>query len=167
MQCEMCGKNTESLSLSEVEGVEMKVCTICSKFGTKVNVNKPQKTNYYRKKVQGKSQDDNKRIYEKVVNKRNYSTRLVEDYAQVIKKGREQAHFKHVELAMKLAEKESVLLNIERGKLRPSMQLARKIEQLLEIKLIEENVKEEKVEYQRSANKALTIGDLIASKLKK
>lgn len=61
---------------------------------------------------------------------------LVDDYAFLIKRAMEQRKMKPADLARKLNEKESIILKIEQGRFKPSLELARKIEILFEITLI-------------------------------
>ncbi len=62
---------------------------------------------------------------------------LVEGFGQAIKRARDQRQWHQRELAQKLNEKESIISKIETGKFEPDAKLARKLEKLLGIKLIE------------------------------
>ena len=74
---------------------------------------------------------------------------------------------KQKELAKMLAEKESVIHKLESGNIEPSLNLARKLERQLRIKIIEQHElgKEDNHKY-KSKRTVLTIGDLISVKKK-
>jgi len=153
MQCEMCGKGTE-LFKAVVEGIELKVCSNCGKFGKvtgKINIEPKRK----KKKIELEEEEQPEIIQI-----------IVEDYALRAKNAREKLGLKQEELAKKLNEKESVIHKIETGHYEPNLNLARKLEKFLKIKLVEEEKIEKKKENtQSTSSEALTIGDLI--KLKK
>ncbi len=85
---------------------------------------------------------------------------VVSDYPGRIKTGREKVGLKQEDAAKKLAVKESLLHNIERGHFEPNIELARKLEKFFKITLVEMH-KEEAVEATKGKGEALTIGDLI------
>lgn len=61
---------------------------------------------------------------------------LVEDFAERIKRARETLGWDQRTLALKLKVSENVIKRIESGKLRPTIELARKIEEILKVKLL-------------------------------
>lgn len=144
MNCELCGKEG-NLVIALVEGIQMKVCPNCSKYGKILDEVKP-----IAKKEKKK------------INEEEYVEGIVEDYAKLIKNKREELGLKQEELAKKINERESVIHKIENGSLEPSVKLAKKLERFLKIKLI----KEYSVKYKKIGNesKLLTIGDLIGNK---
>ena len=146
--CEICGKNFENLERAIVEGVMMGVCSNCAKFGKIIPVRKPL--------------IEPKRIIP--VQTKEVMEDIVTDYAELIKKGRERKGLKQEGLAKDIAEKESVISKVESGSLKPSFILAKKLEQFLDIKLIE-FLEEKKQVNLNLKNNELTIGDLL--KLKK
>ncbi|MBI2670955.1 TIGR00270 family protein [Candidatus Woesearchaeota archaeon] len=148
--CEMCGSN-KNLTEAIVEGVMLTVCENCARFGKVVEV-----------KIIGES-------YSKThVQKNNLRPEvlydIVNDYSNKIKGARETMGLKQEELALKISERASEIHNLESGKLKPSFQLARKLEKFLNIKLIEQIV-EDKLSKINFKDKNITIGDVI--KLKK
>jgi putative transcription factor len=153
MQCDLCGTETSKTTRVEVEHVEMSVCSGCSKYGKRL----PPKP----KPKPVMSDDQKKKVFEKVVHQRELVQVLVEDYAKIIKDAREKIGFKQVELAKKLNERESVIQGIEQGRLEPSMEFARKLEKMLEIKLIQEHVEEHKQKFKASGSSKFTLGDFI------
>ena len=85
---------------------------------------------------------------------------VVSNYSELIKKAREKKGLKQDDLAKNIAEKESTIHKIETGALKPSFNLARKLELFLGIKLI--GISEEKREINLNLkDNSLTIGDLI------
>lgn len=150
MPCDLCGAE-EELFLAEVEGTNLNVCKNCSKFGKvieKTRMNKiPQKT----EKV--KTAPDKERVQV-----------IVDNYSSLIKKKRESLGLKQKELAKKIAEKESVIHKIESGHIEPNINLARKLEKDLSIRLIEEEKVEEMAIKPKTKDLTVTIGDMLKPK---
>lgn len=158
--CEMCGKEG-SLSKVTVEGALLDLCQACSKFGVKQGGNRHH----------GKD----KKIF---INKRRYDApesndKIVDDFASIIKNKREELNLKQIELAKKLSEKESLVHKLEAGGMRPPFALAKKLQKLLGIKLIEkiddgsnDKDKEDNKSFKKgSPNSAgFTLGDFIKKK---
>jgi len=67
---------------------------------------------------------------------------VVEDYATRIKNAREKLGWSQEVLAVKVGESVNTIKRIEAGKLKPSIELARKLERILGIKLLEPVVEE-------------------------
>ncbi|MBI4016163.1 MAG: TIGR00270 family protein [Candidatus Aenigmarchaeota archaeon] len=142
MGCELCGKE-ELLFKAIVEGTLMQVCKNCGKFG-KIFAAPVSQQN---KKAQQKTEQ----VFD-----------VVDDFAQKIKKAREKTGKTQKEFSMELNEKESLIAKLETGTAKPSIQLAQKLEKLLGIKLVEEQM-EGTVE-KRQKTGVLTIGDIIKTK---
>ena len=85
-------------------------------------------------------------------------------FAKKIKDSRNWMGLTQKEFAQKLSEKESVLNNIESGHMMPTIDLAKKIEKLCNIKLIEEYKEKEDNVKLNFKDQALTIGDLLKLK---
>ena len=151
INCDLCGKSIENLNKAIIEGVELEVCQDCSKFGKVVS---PVK------RLSPKEQHKQILQREKIEQKEEKIELLVEEYAEIIKKKRESMGLSQKDFANKLNEKESVIHKIETGTFEPPLYLARKLEKLLGIKLIEEH--EERHEHLK-ANKeeGFTLGDFI------
>jgi len=145
----MCGSDAP-LFQAEIEDVSMQVCKSCASFGT----------------IKGPVRSaPPKRVIAPRAPKRSAPPPVpewvvVKDYASRIRKKRESLGLKQKELAKKLAEKESLLHKIEIGNFIPGLDLAKKIEKILRVTLIE---REEPVETKVSSTKggALTLGDII------
>jgi len=144
-QCEMCGSET-SLVLANIEGVELKVCKNCSAFGKIVR--RPIKTASIKKIIQ-KPQKETIEI-------------VNEDYSKLIREKREKMGLKQKELAKFLNERESIIHKMESNEYTPSIELARKLEKQLNIKLIEQ--KEIEPQNLKAKTQEYTIGDIIKIK---
>ncbi len=143
--CEICGKRYDILSRALVEGVMIDVCDNCGKFGKVVSASR------------NLSEPTQKRFIAKInVSEEN----IIDNYSELIRKGREKKGLKQEELAKEIAEKESIIHKIETGSMKPSLTLARKLEQFLDIKLVEmlENEKEVGLNVK---NSEMTIGDML------
>jgi len=137
------------LNRALIEGVELNVCAGCSKFG---KVIAPIKKQIYKEPIK------------KAVPEEEKIELLIDNYADVIKKKRESLGLTQKDFANKLNEKESIIHKIEVGAFVPTLSLARKLEKLLEVKLIEEYKKEHEP-LKRKREEGFTLGDFI--KLKK
>ncbi len=146
MNCEMCGRNIDSPYEVEVEGTMMELCKDCSKFGKiiekpKVIVKKPKRT---------------------IVKQEEFIEVVIEDYSDKIKHARELRGLKQKDLAIKTGIKESLLHKIESGHIEPSLDIAKKLEKFLGIKLIEKRKEEHKM--LETKKMGLTIGDVLKVK---
>lgn len=144
-ECEMCGKKIQKSNRIRIDGAILEVCDDCAKFGVPVEskkpvvVRQPSREQVFvptRREIQHvvKSaprkppvkKDDIENLY------------LVEGFAEIIKEAREKLSWTQDDLAKKIMEKKNVLSNIERGAMSPDVKTARKLEKLLDIKLLEE-----------------------------
>lgn len=120
-ECEICGKHSSNLNYIKLEGTVFHVCSNCSSLGEEVSEEKA-----------------NSIIKKPVINKRSEENQvIVSDYGKRISVGRQKAGLRQEELANKLNERLSMLKSVESGKLTPTLKLARKLESVLNIKLIE------------------------------
>ena len=139
--CEICGEETE-LVKAIVEGSLLEVCENCAKFGNIIVVNQPKK-----------EEKSVKRLTTEVINI------ITPEYYKLIKQAREKLGLKQAELALKINEKESLIHKLETGSLQPTLALARKLEKILKINLVE--LYQESKEVLNLKNEQLTIGDLV------
>lgn len=148
--CELCGRE-EDLVDAIVEGVMMRVCLNCSNHGNVITVNQP----VVDKRIKMIEED----------RRAGFVEVIVRDFAQRIKKARERKDLKQEDLAKAIAEKESVIHQLESGRLKPNFKLAKKLEIFLGIDIIEKvetNLKQEKdIDFDDSN---LTIADIIKEK---
>ncbi|MBT6995377.1 TIGR00270 family protein [Candidatus Woesearchaeota archaeon] len=146
--CDMCGKERELVD-AIVEGAVVQVCLDCSKHGSVVAINQP----VVDKKIEFQKELESKPEYVDVI---------VEDFYKKIKGARERKSLNQEDLAQALAEKESVIHQLETGKLKPSFRLAKKLAVFLNIDLIEsvesnKNIKKDV----NLKSESVTIGDLL------
>lgn len=149
--CEMCGKEA-LLSRTKVEDTELLVCDSCSSFG------EVTQRHVEELKEELLKQKPKKFVENEVIEI------IVGGYNKKIKDSRTWMGLTQKEFAQKLSEKESVLNKIESGHMMPTLDLAKKIEKLCNIKLIEEYKENEERVKINFKDQALTIGDLLKSK---
>ena len=146
--CEMCGKDSK-LTLADVEGVELSVCPNCVKYGT---VQKRAITNRFKKNFQS--------------HKKNIpDLKITATFSSLIKAEREKRKLTQEDFAKFLNEKESVLHKWENGSLKPRIGVAKQLERILEIKIVERDEKkifEQKKE--KSSRDGFTLGDFIKTR---
>lgn len=142
----MCG-NEQELVDAIVEGSMLQVCRKCVRHGKVVTVERPVLQQPRPKKL----------ALEEI------SRYVMDTYATLVKQGREKKNWKQEDLAHHIKERESIIHKIESGHLKPSFELAEKLERALSIVLIltYEEPKEKKINLK---DDALTIGDLIKFK---
>ena len=92
---------------------------------------------------------------------------FVEDLGNVVRKAREARFLTREQLAEMVGEKVSTIRRIENNELKPSFELARKLERVLKVKLLVEATDEvlERV-VTRAQRRGLTIGDVLREQLK-
>ncbi|AJF62602.1 MAG: hypothetical protein QT11_C0001G0459 [archaeon GW2011_AR20] len=138
--CELCGRS-EILTKAIIESSLLNVCENCAKFGKAILV----KQHAAAKPLKQKTTE--------IINIIN------PDYPGIIKNAREKLGMKQEDLAKKIDEKLSVMHKLETGNLQPTLLLAKKLEKILNIKLIE--VYQETNEKLNLKDSTLTIGDLV------
>jgi putative transcription factor len=110
----------------EIDGAVLQVCDRCARLGKRVT-SQPSRVKTYLPRPSLRFDD---------VMSENLVIR--EDFHVIIKRTREMLGLTQEELGRKLGEKTSLISKLETGKLRPSIPLARKIEHVLKVKIIEE-----------------------------
>jgi len=145
MRCEICGKKVEKPVKTKIESSVMLTCDECAKFG-KVQREPPKPRT--------------PRPVKRAPRYREPSEEVVEDYNTLIREGREKKRWTREELAEKIYEKASVVNRIESGKMVPDIKLARKLERILNITLIEKTESGKPEDLGASARKGATIGDI-------
>ena len=153
--CDMCGSK-EAAFVADVEGSLLNVCSACGEYGnikSKVVIKQPE------------SEKKEQAISANTEPEREIMQIIVADYSKLIRDKREQLNLKQEEFAGKINEKASLIHKMEIGEFEPPMELARKLEKFLNIKLVEthEEVRKPMVEEESGS---LTIGDLIKVKKK-
>ena len=170
MQCEMCGETIRGAAkLVRVEGAELQVCIKCEKFGTEVQqvrctdiarpttaAPRPGRTATAVVPADRRKRD----LFDYMEGE------IVEDYAARIRKARMEKGVSTKDLAMQIKEREHLIKKIENGELIPEEAVRKKLEKVLEIRLIDAPVQEAEKKVQGKL--APTLGDLtIIRKVKK
>lgn len=144
--CEICGRVAEIYD-AIVEGAIVQVCARCSKHGNVVSLKRPEI-----KKVE----------VESITKTYDYIDVIVEDYQNLIKNAREKKGLSHEELAKAVAEKESIISQVEAGKMKPNFKLAKKLSVFLNVELMEKaESSKDSVKTIDFKDNSLTIGDLL------
>ncbi|MEK6960874.1 MAG: multiprotein bridging factor aMBF1 [Nanoarchaeota archaeon] len=150
--CEMCGTSGQ-MFVTMIEGARLSVCGKCSSLGKviqEVAPPAPQK----RKAVSSAKPIARARIIHIIVG----------DCANRVRQAREKSGLSQKEFAMKLNERESLIQHLENGQTKPSVDMALKLERLLNIKIIEEmkeEVSQNDEEEKTPSSGVLTLGDVI------
>ena len=143
----MCG-SPGKLYKAVIEDAELTVCHECSKFGKVIGVVKQEDT----REIKAKAAEN--------ISQPEKIDVITSDYAEKIRKKREQLGLKQEEFAKKINEKESLIQKIESGHFEPPISIAKKIESFLKIKLVEEH-EETHEHHKASKTDTFTIGDFI------
>lgn len=144
----MCGRSGELLT-AEIEGAEMKVCPKCSKFGKVISGN-------FIRPVHGKKVSSGPKPVKEAP-----EFKLIENFAEKIRKAREARNLSQEDFAKLINEKESISSKWERGGFKPSIETARKLEKVLGLILVvKEEDSTEKVELDKKSGE-LTLGDFV------
>jgi len=143
VKCEMCGKEAPVVA-AEIEGVELKVCPVCAKFG-KIVPN-------YRRDFHRPAKIEQVVPEYKVVN----------DFSSLLRNARNSRNLSQEDFAKMLNERESALAKWEQGSLNPDIDVARKIGKILSINLIEKDENTAvKPEVKAGKSDEFTLGDFI------
>lgn len=146
MRCEICGKKVPGRPIRvKIDGSVMQTCEECSKFG-KVQKEPPRP-------VKPRTSPRRPRIREPLYE-------VSEDYNSLIRMAREKNRWSREELAQKLNEKASVINRIESGKMIPDIKLARKLERVLNITILDKIEDEQLDDTVQSRRGGTTIGDI-------
>jgi putative transcription factor len=147
-ECELCGKRISEVYVVEIDGVELGVCASCAR-GKKVirtNAKFPEtKGSSVRRKIQKEDAE------------------LIDKYGEAIKNAREKLKIPLPVMAEMINEKESHLRHVEQQKTMPSIELTKKLEKFINIKLTAESREEVAVTTKTRSDKA-SIGDFIDPK---
>ncbi len=168
--CEICGREVPDERMCRtvvVEGVTLKVCPSCyNRLVKQGRITSPQKE-VRRRPVPSKPVSHKKwsraRISRRILEE---EYEIVEDYADRIRRARQRMGWSQAVLAQKVREKANVIKRIEAGRLKPSIELARRLEKILGITLLEPIV-DESPSTSGSKEDYYTIGDFIRFKKNK
>jgi len=155
MQCELCGNESgEGCKPALIEGVKMYLCPSCIKHGESVKETHGTPTHVHQSLVRRSRRRREKDVYEKM------RIELVSDWADKIKKARKKKDITREKLGFNIGERTVTISKIENGELRPSDDIAKKLEKELNIILFEE-VKKTDIKTTTSHSSGLTLADFI------
>jgi putative transcription factor len=117
-----------------IEGAKITVCQSCAQFGVKIKM-KPRIVENTRKTYHKPNSTKKKGIFPREIEE---SVEIVSDYVARIRKARNARGLNQDQFAQKLNEKPSLLRRIEAGKVEPTIKLAKKIEEVYNIKLLKQ-----------------------------
>jgi len=151
--CDVCGREIEGKAqYCLIEGAKLRVCSNCAKFGTKI-IEKPT----------FKSKSTIRRRYRRYDDMQDLE--LVEDFNKIIKREREKRGWTQAELARRIKVRESLIRNIESGRIPPD-DVRKKLENILGVSLVTTaDISEYYVK--PSSKTELTLGDVVHFKRKK
>ena len=162
--CELCGRPIYGKAYKViVEGVELTVCASCYLKLLK-NKGLAKKAREQAKPSKQAAQPSRTR---RVHRNRTENYDVVEDYAKRIREAREKLGLSRADLARKVQEREVTLGKIETGRLMPTIDLARRLEKVLKIKLLEPVIDEDEeppVHPSGKPKSVLTLGDIAVLK---
>ena len=148
--CELCGA-VGQLYKTRIEGTELSVCHACSGLGTVIAP------------ISFAPKKEKRKAFAPAPEHSSSVHVLVGDFSKRIKACRERLRLSQQEFAARLQERESLVQHLENGSLRPSVELARKLERLLGIVLIEK-IDSPQTNAKTPSSKGgedLTLGDII------
>jgi len=125
INCDMCGKES-SLFKTDLEGSILSLCSDCSKYGSVISAIREEK------------EEPKKHVREIKQEQEEIVLAIVQGYGDIIKKKREDFGIKQEDVAKKINEKVSLIHKLEINQFEPSIELARKIEKFLHVKLVEQ-----------------------------
>jgi putative transcription factor len=150
--CESCGRQIQGRPFrAEVDGVEMELCLSCY-----TRMSSSGRARPLREKPAARPRQFG-RARARVVGMEALD--LVPDYAYRIQRAREERGWPPSVLASKLRISEALLRKIESGKYKPPIDLARRMESILKVKLLVPS--EEPEEYGGEAPTDITLGDIV------
>ncbi len=152
MRCEICGKKVIGKPIrTKIENSIMLTCNDCSKFG------KVQREPLKPQRGPGSRVPAGRR--------RSYRSQeptheVIEDYQTVIREAREKKGWSREDLGEKIYEKVSVIHRLESGKMVPDLKLARKLEKILKVTLLEKTEQAQMDDQNAAHIRRATIGDI-------
>ncbi|MCR6690961.1 MAG: multiprotein bridging factor aMBF1 [archaeon YNP-LCB-003-016] len=163
MSCDICGEKLKGEGKKIfVSGAILTVCDKCSKYGSPVPPS-------FNKKSSSATVKGGKLLLQKLPKTfgKDVEYDIVPDYAKRIKEARENMGWTAEILAEQVKEKVSVIKKIESGKLIPSINLAKRLENVLDIKLLEPQIRvlDNLSTYDKS-EVDITLGDVAEIKFK-
>ncbi len=150
MNCELCGKVSDRLLTATIEGVVMRVCPACARFGTVAAPPPAERLDTRRKPTVQRQR------------KPESVETVVPGYAELLADARARRGLTQEEVAHAVNEKVSVIHQLESGHIEPSIALARKLERFYHLALVETQREDDfRTAATEGHAQGLTIGDVI------
>ncbi len=164
--CEICGRECYSTKEISLEGARLYACSRCAELGEPVQRIKPfQPTSTSKTRPVSKPRPSSTSYIQRRSRPEERELVPVEDFARQIRKAREQQGLAQKDIARQLHERTSIIAKLESGKMAPTISLARKLERLFKLTLLEEA---ESVDLSPvPSQSAATLGDVVQVKRKK
>jgi putative transcription factor len=166
----MCGAERPSLTTTKVEGAELELCDDCTEFGTEVRTEESSSTST---KYSTSSSSSSSSSTTSSSSSSGGSTsrqdmfddmdEVAADYDERIREAREGEGLSQEDLADALNEKVSLIRKLERGQMLPSDDVRKKLENHLEISLLE-GVEAGDEEWSSDSATTTTLGDVVKRK---
>jgi putative transcription factor len=155
MQCELCGTDCGGhCKPALVEGVRMMLCPGCMKHGKGIKEVRGTPEHVHQSLLKRQRRHREKDVYQKM------DREIISNWGEVIKGARNKKGITREKLGFNIGQRAVTISKIENGELRPSDDVAKKLEKELSITLFEE-VKEVHTPVSKTPNQGLTLGDFI------
>ncbi|MEM0085143.1 MAG: multiprotein bridging factor aMBF1 [Candidatus Methanomethylicia archaeon] len=136
LSCELCGNPLLGKGKKiMISGAILNVCDNCVKYGTPIYIQPKKKFNNITK-----SKDILQKLPKKLGKDAEYE--IIDDYSKIIKNAREGMGWTIDLLAQQVHERVSIIKKIESGKMVPSIDLAKRLERVLGVKLLVPPIKD-------------------------
>ena len=165
MECEICGKPVPENNpiKAKIEGSVMVVCKECSKLG-KIQKAQPKPKFVKQNKTNKKRPTTTRnKVYSR---NEEPSEELIEDFSLEVRKAREAKNWSREVLGKKINERVSVINRIETGKMTPDTKLTKKLENILDIKLLEKVDNIDLNQFINNSSGERTLGNIMKIKRK-
>lgn len=150
MHCEICGRPVEEPIAVEVDRAVLYLCRSCAaSYGRRQVAQRQQAQPAARRPPQPRRPAAPRRELE-----------VVEDFGEIVRRARENLGLSREVLAAMIGVKETVLRRVEAGQLTPDLELARKLERALGVKLLVEASQEASGVQGKGVERGLTLGDV-------
>ena len=163
MPCEMCGATVAgSLKTVLIEGAELQVCPNCARYGKEIQGKTQPRLHPMSGEIAGRgslhtspvsTQRQTRDLFDRM------GGEIVDDYAERVRTARMKRGLSQRDLAMELKIKELLVKKIEKGELIPEDETRKKLEEALEISLLDNDGQD--VQNYSQNRMTTTMGDLI------
>ncbi|MFH1521174.1 MAG: multiprotein-bridging factor 1 family protein [Candidatus Micrarchaeota archaeon] len=154
LYCDICGKTPVRAQVL-IEGAKMLACGMCMRSG---------------KVIMRLDEDDGEPIVRPITTHLDSNEEIIEGYGRIIINAREKSGLPIAVIAERIKEKESYIHAIEHERFVPTIEVAKKLEKELGIKLIEKIAGTMAPSISKPSSKNFqpsTLGDMIEAKKKK